>query len=41
MCIRPMFVQSMHLRPSAPHAAVAVPGWQVPLLSQHPMLHVR
>jgi hypothetical protein len=24
-----------------PQAAVAVPGWQVPLESQHPWLHVR
>jgi hypothetical protein len=37
----PWFVQSMHLKPSAPQAAVAVPGWQVPLGSQQPIMQFR
>jgi hypothetical protein len=36
-----MCVQSTHFWPNWPHTVVLVPGWQVPLVSQQPLLQVR
>ena len=37
---KPVEGQVLHKKPSKPHAALVVPGWQTPCASQHPLGHV-